>query len=205
MSRAMMLRLETYLVYLEQLKADGVTTATSYNLAKILEISDSRVRQDLLSLGVTGKPRTGYVISELEAAVIHALDVKNIKRIALVGFGNLGRALAGSAVWERSGFDLRAIFDNDPSTIGTEYVGLKVKSISELFGVIRTQKIECACLAVPASAAQSVADLLVTADIKGIWNFSPAQLKVPMHVVVENQRLAQGLMALSYRMKDEIL
>ncbi|MCE5313932.1 MAG: redox-sensing transcriptional repressor Rex [Armatimonadota bacterium] len=199
--KAVILRFESYLTYLGQLKHEGKKTATSEELARLFGISSSRVRQDLVALGAVGKPRSGYDIAELEKAIIAALDVDNVKKIALVGFGNLGRALAGSEVWRQGGFELRAIFDKDPAVIGTEVHGLKVRNITELFGVIKSEKIEAACITVPASAAQSVADLLVTAGIRGVWNFSPFEIAVPPDVIVENMRLEQGLMTLSFRMR----
>ena len=203
MPKAIILRLESYLTYLGQLKARGKTTATSEELAKLFGISSSRVRQDFIALQVTGKPRAGYSIDELQRTIIESLDVKNLKRIALVGCGNLGRALAGSDVWLQGGFELRAVFDVDPKVLGTEVSALKVRNITELFGVIKSERIEAACIAVPASAAQQVSDLLVTAGIRGIWNFSPVDLSVNPGVLVENQRLEQGLMTLSYRMKSD--
>jgi redox-sensing transcriptional repressor len=199
--KAIIIRLESYLTYLGQLSGQGMKTATSEDLAKLFGISSSRVRQDLLALGATGKPRSGYEIAELQRQIIESLDVHHVKRIALVGFGNLGRALAGSEVWRQGGFELKAIFDNAQSVVGTETQGMKIRSITELFGVIKREGIEAACVAVPASAAQEVADLLVTAGVRGIWNFSQTELRVPAGVVVENQRLEQGLMTLSYRMK----
>lgn len=201
MPKAIILRLESYLTYLGQLRNAGKRTATSEELARLFGISSSRVRQDLLALGAVGKPRAGYDIVDLEKMIINSLDVQNIKRICLVGYGNLGRALAGSEVWGQGGFDLRAIFDNNSEVIGTEVNALKVRNITELFGVIKSEGIEAACITVPSNSAQSVADLLCTAGIKGIWNFSPAELLVPADVVVENQHLSQGLMTLSYRMK----
>ena len=201
MPKAVVFRLESYLSYLGQLRNAGKITATSEELAKLFGISSSRVRQDLLALGAIGKPRSGYNISELEHMITKSLDVHNIKRIALIGFGNLGRALAGSEVWTEGGFDLRAIFDNNQSVIGTEIHGMKVRSITELFGVIKSEGIDTACITVPAVAAQGVADLLITAGVRGIWNFAPIEIKVPEGVKVENQHLAQGLMTLSYRLK----
>jgi len=201
--KAIIFRFESYLTYLGQLRNEGKKNATSEELAKLFGISSSRVRQDLVALGAVGKPRSGYNIAELERIIISALDVDNTKRIALVGFGNLGRALAGSDVWEHGGFELRAIFDNDTKLIGTEAHGVKVRSVTELFGVIKSEKIEAACIAVPAKAAQQVADLLVTAGIRGIWNFSPIEIDAPSDVVVENQRLEQGLMTLSFRMRTD--
>jgi len=199
--KAIIVRLECYLTYLGQMSAQGKITATSEELARLFGISSSRVRQDLVALGMVGKPRTGYNISELEAIIIKALDVSNIKGIALIGFGNLGRALAGSRIWRQGGFDLRAIFDIDPNLVGQDCLGIKVRAMSELFGSIKSENIEAACVAVRGSAAQDVANLLVSAGIKGIWNFSPVEISVPPTVVVENQRLEEGLMTLSYRMK----
>lgn len=201
MPKAIILRLESYLTYLGQLKAAGKTTATSEELAKLFGISSSRVRQDLVALGATGKPRSGYNIADLERMIIDSLDVDSNKRVALVGCGNLGKALACSDVWRHGGFELKAIFDNDPKVIGTEVAELKVRSITELFGVIKSEKIDAVCMTVPSSAAQQVADLLVAAGIRGIWNFSLVEIQVPEGIVVENQRLEQGLMTLSYRMK----
>jgi redox-sensing transcriptional repressor len=111
--------------------------------------------------------------------------------------GNLGRALAGSNIWERAGYDLVAIFDNDSSVIGSTVGGIRVRSITELFGVTKTGKVEMAVITVPASVAQPTADLLVSAGIKAIWNFAPVKLHTPPSVVVENQSLAWGLITLS--------
>lgn len=201
MPKAKILRLESYLTYLGQLKSEGKVTARSQELARLFGISSSRVRQDLVALGMVGKPHTGYNIAELETIIINALDVQNTKRIALIGYGNLGRALAGSEVWEQGGFELRAIFDVHPEVVGTEAAGLKVRSITELFGVIKSEAIEAACITVPSAAAQQVTDLLVTSGIRGIWNFAPVEINVPDGVEVESQRLEQGLMTLSYKMK----
>jgi len=202
MPKAVVLRFESYLTYLGQLKKEGKTTATSEELARLFGISSSRVRQDLVALGAVGKPRSGYEISELERMIVAALDVSNVKRIALVGFGNLGRALAGSDVWTQGGFELRAIFDYSPAVIGSESNGLRVRSMAELFGVIKSEGIEAACVTVPAENARQVADLLITAGVRGIWNFAPVEIEAPRGVVVENQRLEQGLMTLSFRMKS---
>lgn len=201
MPKAIIVRLESYLTYLAQLKGKGLKTTTSEELAKLFGISSSRVRQDLVALGVVGRPRSGYNIEDLRLTIIDALDVDNIKRIALVGLGNLGRALAGSEIWEQGGFDLKAIFDKDQELIGTDVNGVKVRNVTELLGVIKSERIEAACITVPASSAQQVADMLIMAGVKAIWNFAPIEIDVPAGIIVENQRLAQGLMTLSYRMK----
>ena len=201
MAKAIILRLESYLTYLNQLHDEGNSTTTSQELAKLFGISSSRVRQDLVALGTIGKPRSGYDINALKAMINEALDVDTPKKICLIGCGNLGRALAGSDLWKSGGFELRAIFDKDPKVIETEVGDLKVRNITELFGAIKSEEIQSACLTVPAASAQQVADLLVAAGIQGIWNFSTIEIYAPVDVVVENQRLEQGLMTLSYRMK----
>jgi redox-sensing transcriptional repressor len=201
MQRAALFRLESYLTWIQELKLTGRTTVTSEELATVVGISDSRVRQDLIQLHIAGKPRSGYNVSELEILIYSALDLLSEKGMALVGFGNLGRALVHSALWEHAGFLLKAIFDNDQSITGTPIDGLTVHHIRELPGVVKSESIVCACLTVPADAAQSVTDLLVSAGIRGIWNFTPTKLQTPQSIIVENQRLEQGLMTLSYLLK----
>jgi redox-sensing transcriptional repressor len=202
MPKAIILRLESYLSYLAELKALGKTTATSQELANLFGISSSRVRQDMVGLGIVGRPHSGYNIVDLQALIREALDLNARKRMALIGFGNLGRALALSDIWTHGGFDLKAIFDVDTKIIGTDVNGVKVRSMTELFGVIKSEAIEAACITVPAPAAQQVVDMLATAGIKGIWNFSPIELNVPSSITVENQRLEQGLMTLSFKLKE---
>ncbi len=202
MPKAIILRLESYLTYLGQLAGQGKTSATSEELARLFGISSSRVRQDMVALGNVGKPRSGYSIEGLRQVIRHELDVQNPKPLALVGLGNMGRALAGSHIWEHGGFELRAIFDSDPKIVGEEFAGLRVRSMTELFGVVRSEGITAGCIAVPAASAQQVADLMATAGIKGIWNFAPVEIAAPSGVLVENQRLQEGLMTLSYRMKQ---
>lgn len=201
MAKAVILRLESYLTYLGQLKDAGKTTTTSEELAKLFGISGSRVRQDLVALGMVGKPRSGYDLNALERLIVDALDIDNLKPIALVGLGNLGRALAMSRIWEQGGFELKAIFDADPEIIGTDIRGLKARSTAEILGVARSEGIQAGCIAVPAGSAQSVADLMIMAGVRAIWNFAMVELSVPDGIVVENQHLSQGLMTLSYRMK----
>lgn len=201
MQRARIFRLESYLDHLTALKRAGRTTVTSEELAGPVGISSSRVRQDLLYLQVEGKPRSGYDIGEVELLVYSELDLLREKDLVLVGCGNLGRALIYSGIWEHSGFQLRGIFDNQTNVIGSILNGFLVRHTSELAGFVRNREIAAACITVPAPAAQAVADVLVNAGIRGIWNFAPTTLVVPDNVIIENQRLEQGLMTLSYAMK----
>jgi redox-sensing transcriptional repressor len=196
-----MLRLQSYLEYLTAIKASGRTTVTSEELATVVGLSSSRVRQDLIQLHVVGKPRSGYDIRELEILLYAELDLLSMKGMALIGCGNLGRALVASGIWEHAGFALRAIFDNDPEIIGSEINGITIRHIRELHGVFKSEKIVAACLTVPATASQGIVNVLVAAGVQGIWNFTPVLLRVSKGVVVENQQLERGLTTLSCLMR----
>ncbi len=198
MHRATLIRFQSYLLRLQQLKEAGRTVITSEDLAAFVGVTASRVRQDMALLRTGGKPRTGYVITDLEILIHCLLDLLTIKGAALVGVGNLGRALAKSEIWSHTGFELRAIFDNDRSLVGTEVGDLTVQHVNELIGTVRSHGIECGCVAVPAAHAQSVANMLVSAGVRAIWNFAPVDLHVPDNIIVENQRLEHGLMTLSF-------
>lgn len=198
MQRAQVIRLEQYLMRLWEMKASGRSTATSDELAEVVGVSGSRVRQDMMALQIVGKPRSGYGIQELDQRIHEALDLHNTKGMVLAGCGNLGRALINSGIWKHAGFALRAIFDTDPDLIGTQIGRLTVQPVDELARSIRRHRIIAACITVPTHAAQPVADILVEAGVRGIWNFASTELKVPPDVVLENQHLEHGLMTLSH-------
>ncbi|MHB0913493.1 MAG: redox-sensing transcriptional repressor Rex [Armatimonadota bacterium] len=201
MSRASVLRLELYLEALDHLQKEGREFVTSTEIGEVVGIAPVKVRQDLFGLGSAGRPKVGYETAHLVKMIRDIFDLDNEKTACIVGFGNLGRALAGSNIWQKAGYRLVAIFDNDPEVVGTEIDGIRVRNIGEIFGVVRSKNISMAVTAVPAEAAQSTADLVVSAGIRAIWNFAPIRLHVPKDVVVENQSLAWGLITLSHRAK----
>lgn len=202
LSKASVARLQLLLELLEQCEREQRQQITSSEIGEALGISAVNVRQDLFRLGSAGRPRVGYDVSHLIDLLRRLFDLNRPKRACIVGFGNLGRALAGSRIWDKAGYELVAAFDKDPSVVGMELDGIRVRSISEIFGVIKTEGIEMAVMTVPASAAQEVANMVIAAGIKAIWNFAPVKLQVPTNVVVENQSLAWGLVALSHRTKQ---
>jgi len=202
LSRASVLRMELYLDVLEQVQADGRTHVTSSEIGEAIGVSPEKVRQDLFRLGSEGKPKVGYEVEQLAALIRSIFDLDSLKKACLVGLGNLGRALAASTIWTRAGFTLAAIFDRDPTVIGAEAGGLRVRSVAEIFGVVKAEGIIAGVIAVPAAAAQETADLMVAAGIRAIWNFAPVKLHVPENVAVENQSLAWGLITLSHAMKS---
>jgi redox-sensing transcriptional repressor len=202
LSRASVLRLELYLEVLEHFGKEGRAHVTSADIGEAVGITDVKVRQDLLHLGADGRPKVGYDVPRLTGLIREVFGVDNLKPACLVGYGNLGRALVGSNIWTKGGFKLVAVFDRDPEVVGTEIGETRVRNITELFGVVKSEKIEAGVVVVPAGAAQEVADLLVAAGITAIWNFAPVKIMTPDAVVVENQSLAWGLITLSYRLKS---
>lgn len=200
--RASVLRMELYLDVLEQLQLEGCRNVTSSEIGETLGVAPEKVRQDLFHLGSEGKPRVGYEVDQLAGLIRSVLDLDTVKKACLVGLGNLGKALAGSGIWTKAGFVLAAIFDRDPSVVGTEAGGIRVRSIAEIFGVVKAEGITVGVIAVPAAAAQETAELMVSAGIRAIWNFAPIKLQVPEGIAVENQSLAWGLITLSHAMKS---
>lgn len=202
LSRASVLRMELYLDVLEQLQAEGRSHITSSEIGEPIGVSPEKVRQDLFQLGTEGKPKVGYEIEQLARLIRSVFDLDNPKKACLVGLGNLGRALAASTIWSKAGFTLAAVFDRDPSVVGLEAGGVRVRSVAEIFGVVKAEGIVAGVIAVPATAAQETANLMVSTGIRAIWNFAPAKLHVPADVVVENQSLAWGLITLSHAIKS---
>ena len=204
LSRASVLRMELYLEVLEQFQKEGRTHVTSAEIGEALGIAPVKVRQDLFGLGTDGKPRVGYCVSDLTGLIREAFGLDHSKSACIVGFGNLGRALAGSNIWQKAGFRLAAVFDRDPHVVGLDTPnGMRVRSINEIFGVVKAEGIDTGIITVPASDAQETANLLVSAGIRSIWNFAPVKILTPENIVVENQSLAWGLITLSYRMRSE--
>lgn len=204
-SRASVLRMELYLDVLDRARSEGRSFITSAEIGEQTGVSPEKVRQDLFSLGTNGRPKVGYNVEELLRLIRSVFGLDTVKKACLVGFGNLGRALAASEIWADAGFVLAAIFDREPSVIGTRLGHLRVRSIAEVFGVVRAEGITAGVVAVPSDAAQEVADILVSAGIRGIWNFARVKLRLPEHVAVENQSLSLGLVTLSYAMKAKIV
>lgn len=202
LSRASIFRLELYLEILETLQKEGREFVTSSEIGEATGITSVKVRQDLFGLGSDGRPKIGYELSHLIRMLRDVFDLDRKKQACIVGFGNLGRALAGSNIWQKAGYRLAAIFDNDSSIIANEVADIKVRNITELFGVVKASGIEMAVLTVPANVAQETADLLIAAGVKSIWNFTPVKIAAPDSVIIENQSLVWGLIALSFRAKS---
>jgi redox-sensing transcriptional repressor len=182
LSRASVGRLSLYLRRLEGLLREGVATVSSGHLGEALGVTDAQVRKDLASLGSLGHPGIGYPTQGLIAAIRRALGIDRDWAVALVGVGNLARALLRYRGFAQRGFRVVALFDTDPGKIGQRVDGLTIHPLEELPAVVAATKAELGLLAVPAEAAQMVADALVAAGIRGVLNFAPAVLRLPTGV-----------------------
>ncbi len=191
-------RLPLYLRRLEHLAAEAVETISSRALAKDLGLGDAQVRKDLAYFGTFGRPGVGYPVRPLIARLRKILGTDHMWRLALVGFGNLGRALVEYKGFQKKAFRIEAVFDADPSKVGRRVGDLVVQDGTELVETVRRLAIPMAIVTVPAEEARAVADRLVDAGVMGILNFAPVKLDVPEDVVVNDVDLAMALEQLSF-------
>lgn len=170
------------LVYMDE-EGDKVTTS-SQELGSRLGISSAQIRKDLSHFGEFGKQGTGYHIKYLIEQLRQILHLEHDWPVVLVGAGYLGHALAHYQGFKHRGFHINWIFDNDPDKIGIQMNNMEVRDIRELDGLVRREEVQMAIVAVPASAAQEIADILVEAGIKSILSYAPINLKAPAGVQV---------------------
>ena len=191
-------RLPLYLRVLTEVAASGSATVSSAALAAGSGVNPAKVRKDLSFLGSYGTRGVGYDVAYLLHQVRRELGLTQDWPVAIVGVGNLGRALAGYRGFGQRGFRPAALFDADPATIGGEIGGLPVHPVAELEERVRIGRIAIGVICTPAAAAQGVADALVAAGVRSILNFAPVVLTVPDDVVVRKVDLAQELQILTY-------
>ena len=191
-------RLSIYLRCLEELEAEGVASVSSRQMAERFGLNSAQVRKDLAYFGQFGVRGLGYYIAELKHNLERILGLKQDWEVALVGVGNLGSALIAYKGFQARGFKIGVAFDTDPARVGQVVGGVQVVETAKLVPTLRKKKVKIAVLAVPAPAAQSVADLLVEAGVTAILNFAPAQITVPEGVKVQNVDLSVLLKTLSY-------
>lgn len=184
--KAVVARLSLYLRQLELFVKQQRETVSSRQLGKALGITDAQVRKDLAYFGQFGYPGIGYRTEELAEGIRRILGTDHTWPVALVGVGNLGRALVGYRGFPEQSFRVAALFDSDHEKIGSTYEGCTVYGLDDLSRVVAEEGIMLAIIAVPADCAQQVADQLVAAGIQGILNFAPTPLSVPasVHLVV---------------------
>ena len=197
-SKATIDRLPLYFRTLRLVQDEGIDVISSDELGRRLGITPEQIRKDLASFGQFGKKGVGYYVNELKHNVGGILGLDNHWNIAVIGIGHLGAALANYQNFVSLGFNLVALFDQDPKVIGTVQNHVKVEDVRELAQIVRERHVHIGIIAVPAAFAQEVADRLVAAGVKGIWNFAPIKMQVPDSMHIVNEDLSIGLSRLSY-------
>jgi redox-sensing transcriptional repressor len=178
-------RLPLYLRALSRLTLEGAKITSSHELGKRLGISSAQIRKDLSHFGEFGKQGTGYQVDYLTEQLRQILKVDKEWKVALVGVGDLGRALAHYNGFRDRGFRITMLFDNDPAKVSTMLDGFQIYDVAQMKDLIRQHGITLAMIAVPAEAAQQVADALVAAGVRGLLNYAPINIAVPEGVKVQ--------------------
>jgi redox-sensing transcriptional repressor len=178
--------------------SEGKEITSSQELGGRLGISSAQIRKDLSQFGEFGKQGTGYNISFLTDQLKKILNVDRVWEVILVGAGDLGHAVANYAGFIHRGFKIIAVYDNDPSKIGVEVANFVVKNVRDLKQDVADHRVQVAMLAVPASQAQEVSDLLVEVGIKAILCYAPISLKLPPDVKAQYIDPALHLQHMTY-------
>ncbi len=202
--KAVVSRLSLYLRELQHLVRDGHETTSSTQLGRVLGFTDAQVRKDLAYFGQFGYPGIGYRCSELIEAIKGILGTRQPWPLAIIGLGNLGRALMGYRGFQQQGFQIVAAFDTDPAKIGKSVEGIEIFDLERVQEVAKERRIRLAVIAVPAAAAQKVADAVVAAGIDGILNFAPVTLNLPKQVQTIGVDLAIELEQLAFAVANQL-
>jgi redox-sensing transcriptional repressor len=198
-------RLSVYLRCLNQLEGAGVDTISSQALAEQFHLNAAQIRKDLAYFGEFGVRGVGYYVKDLRRHLRQILGLDRKLRVAVMGAGNLGLALADYPGFRREGFEIVALFDVANAKIGDQSKsGVRIHDIRELKKVVRKDRIDIAVIAVPAESAQAVVDQVVAAGVKAILNFSPGTLKVPQRVKLKSVDLTVSLESLSFYLAQGI-
>jgi redox-sensing transcriptional repressor len=192
-------RLSVYLRCLNDLDAAGVRTISSQALAEQFQLNAAQIRKDLAYFGEFGVRGIGYYVKELRRHLRQILGLDRGVRVAIMGAGNLGLALADYAGFRDDGFEIVALFDTLKEKIGRRSRGgVLIHDIRDLKKIVRRERIGIAVVAVPAAAAQAVANAAVAAGVHAILNFSPGAVKVPRGVKLKSMDLTVSLESLSF-------
>ena len=193
-------RLSRYYRTLGRLIEQKVKTVSSDEIAEIDGVTSAQVRKDLSFFGTFGKRGLGYNTVDLQNNIGNILGLYKKWNVALVGVGNIGRALADYQEFKKQGFVIKLLLDSDPHKIGTRIGDLEILPFSEVSNYVKKYRIQIAIIAVPARVAQTVVNTLVESGIKAILNFAPLSLKVPDDVILKNENMSIELEALSYHL-----
>ncbi|NLM74198.1 MAG: redox-sensing transcriptional repressor Rex [Clostridiaceae bacterium] len=202
-SIAVIRRLPRYFRYLSDLIKLDIKRISSKELSQRMDITASQIRQDLNCFGGFGQQGYGYNVELLYEEVGKILGTDKGFKCIIVGAGNMGNAIANYENFKNRGFEMIGIFDVDPKKIGTVINNIKVLHLDDLDDFVKNHHVDIAILTVPNKHVVGVANKIKELGIKGIWNFTPTDLKLGDEVVVENVHLSDSLMVLGYKLKEK--
>ena len=178
-------RLSVYLRCLDGMMRAGIKTISSHRMSQALHLNSAQIRKDLACFGAFGVRGVGYFVADLRQQLTRILGLTRDRRVAIIGAGNLGMALADYGGFNQEGFQVAALFDTDPRKIGRRTRrGVEVTDIQHLPDVARREGLSIAVLAVPAEAAERALDLVARAGIRAVLNFAPVTLAPPRGVTL---------------------
>lgn len=192
-------RMPQYLNYLKNHFSEPGARISAAAIARDLGLHPVQVRKDLAYIS-DGKPRTGFSVSDLIRGIEEYFGYGDVKVAVIVGAGHLGQALLAYGGFSDYGLDVRAAFDADPALAGTQIHGKPVYSMDEFAEKIRELHARIGIVTVPGHAAQAVCDRMSEAGIAAIWNFAPAYVEVPEHIILQNENMATSLALLSSKL-----
>jgi redox-sensing transcriptional repressor len=202
-SIAVIRRLPRYFRYLSDLIKLDIKRISSKELSERMGITASQIRQDLNCFGGFGQQGYGYNVESLYEEIGKILGTDKRFNCIIVGAGNMGNALSNYENFKKRGFDIVGIFDVDVNKVGTKINNINVYHMDTLDEFVKSSKVDIAMLTVPNKRIIEVAEKITSLGIKGIWNFSPTDLRLDNNTVVENVHLSDGLMVLGYRLREK--
>lgn len=197
-------RLPEYLRALTSLTETGVSLVSSEELAALVGVSSAKLRKDLSHLGSYGVRGVGYDVDHLSYQIALALGLTHDWAVAIVGMGNLGRALAAYNGFASRGIEVVALLDEDPAVIGRKASGLTIEAMVDLPRIAQERAVAIALIATPARSAQAAADAVIVAGITSILNFAPVSLDVPPQVRVRKVDLATEVQILAFHQRQRV-
>lgn len=189
-------RLPKYYRYLESINDKGIVRVSSKELSEITGLTASQIRQDLNHYGCFGQQGYGYNVRDLMDELSKIIGVDKEYKMVLIGYGNIGHALYQYESFKTLGYKFSAVFDKEPNKNAPS--DLKIEDVDNLATYLKNNKVDIGIIATPKEASQEICDILCDGDVKGIWNFSPVDLKTKNGVVLENVHLDESLFTLTY-------
>jgi redox-sensing transcriptional repressor len=199
-------RMPYYIQQLRVLQEQKTETVSAPKIAELLNLNEVQVRKDFAAVYSTkGKPKMGFIVTELLASMEELLGYNNANEAVIVGAGSLAQAIMAHEGFQDYGLKIVAAFDVNMERIGSDINGVKVLPADKISNLCRRMKIHIGIITVPAVQAQVVCDQLVAGGILAVWNFAPVHLSVPDHILVQNENLAASLAVLSNHLKHAMI